>query len=687
MIKRVAKTKVKDAFGEFVAEMDEIYQDASRRLAQRRHLIQEYRAFARGRQHGVRDKFGNFVELKPTDPRVHFETLPIISKQVQAAAEQRCAAWPSINVRAPVAGIVGEVQARTMEAIARGWDSLRPDFYHAMVTADYAAEIDGACWGKTFWNPNIGPLRPDAAIGESPREGDWDFDAVPIDQVIHDPTAIAPADIRFAIHRKAMAQGDAELMWTEDIFGEPTKGRFQRWGESRREGTPLDERADVLSASIDANATVEILEYTWKPTSEWPRGLMLVVSGAMVLAYPIAEHVDYNGKKTMVPTLPDVFPWTLNIGANFVPFEMFADGSVDRLIGPQKSLNHAYSRMRQALNWGGMPSVLMPYQAEVKEKALSDVGGDIIKYRAPYAPTLFKGDGIQGSHLTYAQSIKNMMDEVGGYNAESRGLVDSANATASRIRTTAGLNAQLHASTIKLRGFFAAEVSRNIFQIMVNRYEEGRLLMLHGPNGRTRLRTFREGLVDPKNMIYIDASNLAPLDLETKRQQAREDFDRGIYNDTPQAARFRRTWNITQEADEEFDPDSRDWDNARDNAVKFLLAAREGILPDDIYVEVADNNDIHIDVYRQMMLEPEFRSLPPELQDWFKENVLIPHQEARRAKLNEQLQEEGAISQASGSKGKGAAPGTPSPPKPPAAPGRPDEGAPEAPPADSPEGS
>jgi hypothetical protein len=437
---------------------------------------------------------------------------------------------------------------------------------------------------------------------------------------------------------------------------------------------------EPLNGALDENMTVEVAEIWWRPCAEWPKGMLLVISGDMPLAFPVCEYVPGPGEldaPSQIPCLPhDLFPWDLNIGSNFIPFSIFADGAVERLIGPQKSLNHGYSRMRQALNWASMPAMLVPNQSGIKQKAFSDIGGDVVRFNAPYKPEILKGDGVNAGHLSYVDNVRATMNDISGYTDEARGLVNSANATAARIRTTDALNERLHGSTLALKGFFLANVTKKIMTLIANCYDESRLLYAMGKNNQARVLAFYQGMVNPDGMFTYDPSTMTPKDQAAEREEARRDFEVGIYDDTPAAARYRRANHIAQEADGKIDPDAADWRNARERAVMFMISAANGAPPEDpgsLLARTADNNDIHLDVYRLVMLEPAFAALDPMLQDWFQEMIVIPHQEARDAKLAQQLGEEQAIN--GGGKGapppgksgvaapgEGAAPGRPASP-------------------------
>lgn len=614
----------------FGAQLRDAYEDAKKRSEERRHRLAENRAFHRGMQHGHVDREGRWVPLIPRDPRITFETVPVIGQAVAVAVERRLAAWPSFDVRAPVPGVVANAQARTMEAMAREIVSWREDFYYENVVADYAAEIDGACLGKTYWDPFAGPPLPNAQEGDSPFQGDWVFEAVSLDDALIDPTATSFRRARCVWHRKVFARLEAEQRWPVDIFGETTKGRFETLDAKRRASFELD----VAFSGDTFNEIVEITEHWYRPTVDFPNGLLVVMSGSMIIAIP----TDATG----APTLPDgIFPWRMNYGANIVPFSLVPDGGVARLISLQKSLNHTHSRMRQAAGWASAPFVAVPEQSEIKQKSFSDVGGDVVRFRAPYKPEIIVGPGISAGHLSHAQLIRAGINDVSGQTDESRGLVNSANATGARIRTADTLNARLHGSTLVLKGYFLAGVMQDIFAIIARRYTPGRFVALRGRNSHAKVVAFTEGMINPECRFLFDAANIAPKNRESEIAAAREDFAAGVFDDTPAAMRFRRAVNLYQEASDSMDPDAVHFERAQEEDVAFLLAARRDEIAQS-NVEFGDDNDIHLDVHGLTMLEPEFLALPDQIKQAYHAHV-IAHQQLRAQKLQEQLAEQAAM--------------------------------------------
>ena len=608
---------------QFVSRLDEIYQDTRNKYAEQRRRVGENRAFARGLQHGAVDEEGRFIPIRAKDPRISLETFPVIGSAVSVSVERRLAAWPEIRVRPPVPGIVAAFQAATMEDIGRDLRSKRWDFYLQNVICDYAAEIDGGCFGKTYWDPNIGDPTGNP---EMPLSGDWKFEAVSINDALMDPIADSWDKARFVIHRKIFSRTDAEARWPADFSGQPTKGKFEPV-TGRRRGINSTETPFRGLSAVDENQAVEILEFWWKPGAEYPNGLFCAISGQMLLAIELDE--------TGMPRLPDVWPWDFNFGSNIVPFAPIPDGGVTRLISMQRSLNHGVTRMRQALNWGSMPAFLIPEQSEIVQKAFSDVGGDVIRFRAPYEPKIMSGPGVGAGHLSYVDNIRNGINDVSGQTDESRGFVQSANATGARLRAGDALNARLHGSTLILKGFFLASVYKKIFAIMANRYGEARILHAQGRNAQTRVMAFVDGLINPDCEFRIDPSEVAPKNKEAEAQDARNDFAAGIFDDTPSAQRFRQITGLYQNGVEIRNENEIDWQRAREEDVAFLLAARRGA-PVKLEPQFGDEHEIHLAVHRQTMLEPEFLALPQQVRDAYVQTMVVPHQQMRDQLLMDQ---------------------------------------------------
>lgn len=630
----------------FGARLIEVYEDAKKAADARLARIGENRAFHRGMQHGHVDRDGRWIPLIPKDPRISFETMPVIGPAVNVAVERRLAAWPTLDVRAPVPGIVAASQAQTMEDMSREIMSWREDVYIQHVIADYAAEIDGASFGKTFWDPFAGPLLREPAEGDSPFQGDWRFEAVSMQDAIVDPTAPSFDRIRFIAHQKTFAKLEAEERWPLDVFGESTKGKFEEI-DARRRGVH-DINDTRFGAGHEQNVTVRLVEHWYRPTVAYPRGLLVVTSGAMLLAIVVGA----DG----IPTLPHgFFPWRMNYGSNLVPFSLFPDGGVARLISSQKALNHGMTRMRQALNWGSMPAWLIPTQSEIPQKSFSDIGGDAVRYRAPYKPEILQGPGVSNGHLSYVDKIRAGINDVSGQTDESRGLVNSANATGARINTVDALNARMHGSTLVLKGYFVAGMFEDAFKIMAQEYTEDRFVALRGRNAKARIAAFRKGMINPDCRFLFDPSNVMPKNKEQDLANARADFAAGAFDETPAAARFRRATNLYQEGNE-IDPDSIDYQRARDQDVEFLLGAREGQVI-EVAVDFADNHDIHLDIHRQTMLEPEFLALPEEIKEAYRQNHIGRHEAYRAEGMNAQIAEQNMMGGSMAeTPGKGSAP-------------------------------
>lgn len=634
----------------FVSRLDEIYQDTRNKYAEQRRRVGENRAFARGLQHGVTDDDGRFIPFKAKDPRIHLETFPVIGPALSTAVERRNAAWPALEVRAPTTGVVAAIQAETMEDIARDLRSQRWDYFLQDVICDYAADTDGGCFGKTYWDPGLGTPTGDPNM---PMSGDWKFEAISINDALMDPIADSWDKARFVIHRKVFARTDAEARFPVDFLGQPTKGRFEAL-TGRRRGIGGNEVPYRGFSGTDENQAVEVIEFWWKPGPEYPNGMFCAMSGHML----IALELDEAG----APRLPDIWPWDFNFGMNIVPFAPIPDGIVTRLISMQRSLNHGVTRMRQALNWGSMPAFLIPEQSEIVQKSFSDIGGDVVRYRAPFEPKIMSGPGVTAGHLSYVDNIRNAINDVSGQTDESRGFVQSANATGARLRAGDALNARLHGTNLALKSYFIASVTQKIFTLMAMRYGPERILHARGRNNETRVMLFIEGLINPDCQFRIDPSSTTPKSRDAELQEARADFAAGAFDDTPSAERFRRVTGLYRGSAEVRDEKDIDYRRAREEDAMFLLAARRGA-PAKIEPQFADDHEIHLAVHRMTMLEPEFLALPQQVRNAYIQTMVVPHQQMRDALLAEQMPAPGSAP--------GEEKGRPSPPAERGAPGRP----------------
>lgn len=576
---------------------EQCYKEAHDWLQRKRDRLVERMAFYRGFHHG-RPRFGLFEQDLLPDDRVAFEVFNYIRPTVRTAAEKRLRAWPNPSVVPRSGDVASVVKARTTQRLARSLFQSNTISYEEVYQATLAAEIHGAGWLKVYWDPNLG--------SGVPAPGGICTEYCSLLDVFPDPTARRLADCRYVFHRKIMPAGMAEDEYPQDFFGEDTKGKFTQMGNRMVDGFTMTDDSEnlALQFATEESQLVEVIEKWERPTNRYPNGRLIVFSGPTIIAYGL----DAQGQ----PALPYDFPWVCIQGANKIPGNLYPDGTVEDAISPQRSINEAASRMKEALKVMAAPPWLKPIQGEIMDDVFDDVGATVIPYIYPYEPKQIPSQGINPTLFEYVQSHKQALSDITAQSDVARGQTPPPGTSARSIAFQAELNDSINAVDNTIWKLACREIIHKCLSLIRDFWQEGRTLKVLGPNNQVEAQVFLSEDFDFDAELVVEVTSQEPTSRAVRMSEAMEMLQQGAYEDTPGAQRFRKLMAVDADDTSTINIYQRHYERAQQMEMAYL---RQGIVPQMLPYE--SQHDPYLDADELFLVSSEFMASDPTLQQGY----------------------------------------------------------------------
>jgi len=665
MPKRLPRKKAEEIRDESI----QLHKDAVEKFQQRLTGLTVTTAFYRGNQHG-RPGIRGFNAYPPHHNESN-ETYNYIRPFVRSAVSDMLRSIPNPEVVASHSDPSSMARAKAATQLARSFLRNGVLNFNTLYSAAIAAQIHGACWFKIDWNPRGGPSSKEPRLIESKdfpgymepeldifgdevmeqmASGEIHVEHVNIAEALPDPTAKNEEDVRYIIHLKVFPitklndmfpRGDYfddEIMWNENY----------RTNEGGEEAISISDPYDEASWSPTnkINDQAELIYIYEKPTKTYPRGRQMILHGETLL------HAD---------RLPNSrFPFVLLRGQNMVESSLYSDGMVKDLIGPQRSLNRAASKQREMLDRCVTPWLLEPRGAELKMDELSDMPGSIVSYNYGFQPKYIDHPPIDPSTFKYMDNLVSVMKDVSTYSEVSRGDAPQNITSGRALAYLAEFERGVHAPDVQMFKDAVTKVMRLCLQEAADRYEEGRLVQMLGPNNEWMVSVYKKQDFDFDHELAMELYSGAPNSRAMRYGEALEAMQIGGLSDSPDAERFRRIVG--------WDYEGRSTNNA-DEEHKSIADSENTKFREDPYSEIRvameDDHDIHIDTHNRYRVSHEYRYLPEQIRQIFDQHV-AEHENFRGQQVQGFANEQNLLLNQTEGAGGGApppkAPGMESPP-------------------------
>lgn len=614
----------------------------------------------------------NWLNLRSSAEDRTEESYNIIRPTVRAAVAATLRSMPAVTALPSNSAKKAQGAAKTVRALFRSFFKIRvasngePSSlmdHNVIYDGETKTLIHGAGWYKVVWDYGIGPIETRMEENGGKTEevqgpgGDVALLFADIHEVIPDPNAHWEKEIRYVVHRRLISEALADELFPKDLFGDSTKGRLT---SSAPDHAPLRDR-DYVERDIPGesgvhdgnNNVVEVIEMDYAPSGTYPKGLVVSWAGGVLLA---------------VSELPGgIWPWVLRRGPNIIPGQIYGDGLVRDILGPQERLNKNLSKVSEIADLVLNNGMLVPRGAGVDVNHIADFPGYILEYNASVGrPEWTQPPPVPPGLFEHADRMTQMIRDISG-----RADIES-------LKQSTESGRQLNYLVELQEGAFAPDYKA--FQIAIMRIcakalalyhqfcPEGRMLRLVGDNDRWYARQFKAKDFQFDDVVMEQEEQVTSTAL--KMSNADRAMEIGGLADTPEAERWRKL--VGMPLGESMLSDQVDRDRAEEEILKFLEAVEEAdatikkvalrnpmqVGPEieasighetvsaAIGVDPLDAHAVHLDIHREWMMTPEFRDLPSWARMLFMDHY-IQHEQAFAAQqvgFGQQQQTIGATS-------------------------------------------
>jgi hypothetical protein len=334
--------------GKMRDEAKEMYDDARVRAWARFPKWARNAALYHGEHYGRATPYGDLPEsvfdesIEPVAREKHNYIRPF----VDAAIADTLRNFPQPEAVAKVGDPKAVSRADYAHRLIRSFVYSGVISFEQLYRAELAARLMGGAFYKLTWDPFRGRAHriPTGGIGRFGRpavqlqhEGELAMRAVDLFDALPNPDAACSEDVDYVFHRQLMARRKLDDLFPVDMYGRPTRGRWEVWNLSVEQGErDLVQRSNDLgnfwpSNKSQRNEMCEVIEFWERPCFAYPEGRFLKFCG---------DAIIYAGP------LPFTFPWVYRHGG-ILHSELIGDGMVDDLEGPQLALNDMMSQIRE----------------------------------------------------------------------------------------------------------------------------------------------------------------------------------------------------------------------------------------------------------------------------------------------------------------------------------------------------
>lgn len=643
------------------------YEDARASMRWISQRLNENMAFFAGKQYGIATYAGMFVPQTSTE--VAEEVYNYVWSTVRSWMASIIRSKPTVR-SVPASDSSDDIaRGRCTDRLVKSIAKSNLIDLEELIRGETKVAVHGAGFYKVYWDPSKGKATKVPKMTEGPEgpvqetdffgrpsfetvfEGAPAFEFHDVIDVLPDPMAVKRGEVRHVFHRKMLPYGVVNDRFKVDAFGQPTEGRWENVGHEyeqvERDAIENDSRAfatsggSPTSSRAKTNQMVRLNEGWYKPTAQFPNGLLIVWSGDMIIA---------------LTELPYEWPWVMRLGPG-LRGGLIADGIVQHIKPMQRTLNVTASKRREWIDYILSPPLLVPEGSDIRKDHISDVAGYILNFNASAGkPEWMNVPNIPQSMFETEGSLVQQIKDISGVSDIDRGGVPQGLSTARAMAYQYEFQQGVSEPDTGLFKLDYLRVITLVLKLFRDYMPDNRLISMLGENNAWERTAFRRDDYDFDVELILEEEN-QPNSKALREANAKEYFQIGALNDTPEAERFRKM-NGLDYIDEE---SSRIDGNHRRRALKEILQfkdwvaqAEAGMVDESsnpLYVMEQDKHDTHIDVIDNFRITDEYIALP----DWAKQMV-DQHSHLHQQAMLEQMQMFGMQQGAMGANGAGPPP-------------------------------
>jgi hypothetical protein len=268
---------------------------------------------------------------------------------------------------------------------------------------------------------------------------------------------------------------------------------------------------------------------------------------------------------------------------------------------------------------------------------LSDMPGSIVTYNYGFQPKYIDHPPIDPSTFKYTDNLVSVMKDVSTYSDVSRGDVPQNITSGRALAYLAEFERGVHAPDVQIFKEAITRVMRLCLHEAADRYEDGRLVQMLGPNNQWQVSAFKAEEFDFAHELAVEMYSGAPNSRAMRYGEALEAMQAGGLSDSPDAERFRRIvgWDYEGRSTSDADEEHKSMAQAENSQFKLDPFSK-------IRAAMEDDHDTHIDEHNRFRISHEFRNLPDQIRQLFDGHV-AEHEQIRAEQLQTYAQEQNLL--------------------------------------------
>jgi hypothetical protein len=426
---------------------------------------------------------------------------------------------------------------------------------------------------------------------------------------------------------------------------------------------------ETQSFDVFADKACIFREVEFRPNKTYTQGRYIATAGDKILLdvprMPIAVQEDGQ------------FYWTTtDFHGNFVPGRFWSDPSVNDLISPQKSINEIDKALRDNRKTLGRNRVITPGELILKRKTELGESFLIIQYDGKSSgglqPTIQQGTPLPQQYLEERNAQKETIQDASG---------DPKNVLKGHAPSSQASGVMVDMLTETARAGQAPDVERYESKMSLvykkrllcaqEAYSEERTIKIAGAGSQAEAKQFKGADLRKNTDIKLENDSGLATTQAGKRQVLMDLSKAGMFGKIEEAPislrqellkRFGLS-GFTDQSNVHFERAERENSRIVAGIIQGIMTVTTPVGLDSQLVEddplfKYDDDDIHYEVHRHLILSQEFQDLKPQTQA-----ALIVHTDVHHLRLEAKKAQE-AMAQQGPPPGSGGPPGQ-GPPEPP----------------------
>ena len=403
---------------------------------------------------------------------------------------------------------------------------------------------------------------------------------------------------------------------------------------------------ETQSLDLDAEQTCLFREVEFRPNVNYPKGRYVAMAGDKIIIDKPRMPIMAQDDGTWFFTITDFH-------YNFVPGRFWSDGGVNDLISPQNQINEIDKALRDNRKTLGRNKVLAPGELQMERKTElgesfmvmrysgKDTGGQKPEFiQGTPLPTQFLDE--RGIHKSQIQDMagdpKNVLRGASPSKQASGVMVDILTETAKSgqlpdvERFKRGMN-----SVYKKRLLVAQEV-----------YTEERAIKIGGAGSEAQVKQFKAADLRNNTDIKLEEDSGLATTQAGRREVLMGLIEKGMFGNMAEAPlslrqellkRFGLS-GFSDQSNVHFERAERENSFINAGIMKGIMTVTMPVGPDSQLVEddplfKYDDDNIHYEVHRHLILSQEFQDLPAQVQA-----AMIVHTDVHHLRMEAKLAQE-----------------------------------------------